>query len=247
MGNKKPAAGRRPHRSPLLCTYLQSVRKALNDKDFQPSDLRDFFIDLVWNNRDILPSHLKYFQGLRLVPANEWNRSTEWDNVLGFFDPQDRYIKLHGGLLAHPSKLQNDLLVALGESLLGRYVEKRRWIRQHGARRYEILLKSAEHRECYLTNSQLQTYLKLARMAPDADSDRVFRITINNDGGFLPPGLLFGLLYAWYLSGQGITMEYEMSLFRWPIKSLIPLHAKDRLRKKALVTFFRTKVFGRPE
>ena len=42
-------------------------------------------------------------------------------------------------------------------------------------------------------------------------------------------------------------MEYEMSLFRWPLKNLIPLHAKDRIRKEALVRFFRTEVFGRPE
>jgi hypothetical protein len=84
-------------------------------------------------------------------------------------------------------------------------------------------------------------------MAPDIVNPRIYRITINENGGFLPPGLLFGMLYAWYLSGQGITMEYEMSLFRWPLKSLIPLHAKDRIRKKALVTFFRTQVFGRLE
>jgi hypothetical protein len=81
-------------------------------------------------------------------------------------------------------------------------------------------------------------------MIPDPVDDRVFRITINSDGGFLPPGLLFGLLYAWYLTGNGFTMEYEMTLLRWPLKSLIPLHAKDRLRKEALVAFFRTEIFG---
>jgi len=236
-----------PARSPLLCTYLQSIKEALKDKDFQPASLRDYFIELVWQNRDILPSHLKYFHGLRVIPAEEWNRSTEWDNVLGFFDLQDCYLKLHNDLLAYPPNLHNDLLVALGESLLGQYVENRQWIRQHGARRYEILLKSASRRECFLTDSQLHKYLKLARMAPDPVNGRIYRITINNDGGFLPPGLLFGLLYAWYLCGQGITMEYEMSLFRWPLKSLIPLHAQDRIRKEALVTFFRTQVFGRPD
>jgi uncharacterized cofD-like protein len=246
-GNKKPSAKQVPGQSLLLCTYLQSIQEALKDKDFQSASLRDFFTELVWSNRDILPSHLKFFRGLRIVPINEWNRSTEWDNILGFFDPQDCYLKLRSDLLAYPSKLQNDLLVAIGESLLGQYIEESWWIRQHGARRYEILLRSAEHRECYLADSQLQTYLKLARMAPDLLNPRIYRITINIDGGFLPPGLLFGLLYAWYLSGQGITMEYEMSLFRWPLKSLIPLHAKDRIRKEALVTFFRTQVFGRPE
>jgi hypothetical protein len=51
-------------------------------------------------------------------------------------------------------------------------------------------------------------------------------------------------MYAWYLTARGLTMEYEMSLLRWSVKSLIPLHAKDRVRKEALVTFFRTQIFG---
>ena len=59
-------------------------------------------------------------------------------------------------------------------------------------------------------------------MTPDPVDARTYQITINNDGGFLPPGLLFGLMYAWYLCGSGLTMDYEMSLLRWPLKSLIP-------------------------
>jgi hypothetical protein len=39
-------------------------------------------------------------------------------------------------------------------------------------------------------------------------------------------------------------MEYEMNLLRWPLKSLIPFHAKDWIRKNALVTFFRHDIFG---
>jgi uncharacterized cofD-like protein len=256
MASKMPAAGtenrktrgiQQTIRGSLLCTYLESIKRELEDKSFQPPAMRDFFVDLAWENRDIHSSHLRFFRGVRVVPAKEWKRSTEWDNILGFFDPQDRYLKLHEELLSHPEKLQEDLLVALGESLLGQYIEKRRWIRQHGARRYEILLKPDGQRECYLTDAQVHSYLKLARMIPDPIDNRIYRITINKDGGFLPPGLLFGLLYAWYLSGRGLTMEYEMSLFRWPLKSLIPLHAKDRIRKEALVKFFRTEVFGRPE
>jgi len=246
-GNKKNRGSWQTIGGSPLCTYLESIKDALNDKSFKPLSLRDFFIEMVWANRDIHPSHLKFFRGVRVVPAKEWKRSTEWDNILGFFDPQDRYLKLHEELLAHPARLQEDLLVALGESLLGHYIEKRRWIRQHGARRYEILLRPDEQRECFLTDAQLHAYLKLARMIPDPVDNRIYRITINKDGGFLPPGLLFGLLYSWYLSGRGLTMEYEMSLFRWPTKSLIPLHAKDRLRKEALITFFRTRIFGRPE
>ncbi|MBN2319329.1 MAG: YvcK family protein [Acidobacteria bacterium] len=231
-------------RSPLLCDYMNSIKASLKKKDIRPAELRDLLIELAWENRDLQPSHLKFFRGVRVIPAVKWNRSTELDNVLGYFDPQNRYIKLREDLLFSSSRLRQDLLVALGESLLGRYMHNRRWIKQNGSRCYEITLKPEVEQECYLTDSQLRAFLTLARLNPDPENNRIFRITINRDGGFIPPGLLFGLVYAWYLSGQGFTMEYEMTLLRWPTKSLIPLHAKDRARKEALVTFFRQEIFG---
>jgi hypothetical protein len=39
-------------------------------------------------------------------------------------------------------------------------------------------------------------------------------------------------------------MEYEMSVLKWPPNSLIPHQAKERMRKQALVAFFRNEVFG---
>ena len=230
--------------APLPCRYLKSVEDSLRHKSFRPNWLRNFFIELAWENRDIHPSHLNFFDGVQVLTADKWTRSTEWDNVLGYFDPNDRYLKLHHSLLCNPARLREDALIALGESLLGRYMERRRWITQNGARCYEIVLKSSLELESYLTDTQLRTYLSLARMIPDAKDSRILRSTINKDEGFLPPGLRFGLLYAWYLCGKGLTMEYEMSLLRWPIKSLIPLHAKDRTRKESLIRFFRTEIFG---
>ncbi len=234
-------------RSTLLCDYLKSIEAALKNKDFHPRWMKEFFLELIWENRDIRPSHLKIFRGLQVIPAKKWNRSTELDNILGYYDPADGYLKLHEELLNSPSRLREDLLVAIGESLLGQYIEKRRWIMQNGARCWEITLRPVEQRQCFLNRAQLTAYLQLARMTPDPADDRIYRITINNDGGFLPPGLLFGLLYSWYLCGSGLTMEYEMTLLRWPLKSLIPLHVRDRIRKKALVTFFRTVIFGHPK
>ncbi len=245
-----PAA---PHRhSPVLCSYLCSIRDALGSKDFQPAGagLRETLVDLAWENRDIKTEHLGFFRGVRIVPAAEWNRSTEWDNVLGYYDPDDRYIKLHEALSGKPVRLRDDLLVALGESLLGRYIENRRWldnscIRSIGARCYEIALRPPGERECYLTDPQVRHYLQLAGMVPDAANPRVFRITFNNDAGFLPSGLMFGLTYAWYLNNTyGNAMEYEMALLRWPAGSLIPHQARERIRKQELVTFFRTEIFG---
>lgn len=236
--------------SPLLCNYLAAIRNALQGKDFQPALLKDVLVNLAWENRDIKPSHLDFFRGAKIVPASNWDRSTEWDNVLGYYDPEDRYIKLHEALVSKPIRLRDDLLVALGESLLGRYIESRRWIEtggshDTGARCYEIVLRPSPERECLFADTQVRDYLHLARMTSDPAKPRVFRITINNDEGFLPPGLLFGLMYAWYLNNSyGTTMEYEMALLRWSPSSLIPHQAKERIRKQALVTFFRTEIFG---
>ena len=249
---QSPETGKRaeassPNRNPLLCKYLDTVTKILSEKDFRPAMLRNFMLDIAWENRDIRPSHLMFFRGVRVISARRWNRSTEWDNVLGYYDPQDQILKLHKDLLANPARLREDLLIALGESLLGQYIQQRRWMDQYGARCFEIELRPSAQRECFLTDAQIRTYLRLARMTPDPSNDRIFRIVINNDGGFLPPGLLFGLIYSWYLCGSGLTMEYEMTLLRWPLKSLIPLHARDRTRKQALVTFFRKEIFGHRE
>ncbi|HSW38081.1 MAG TPA: 2-phospho-L-lactate transferase CofD family protein [Acidobacteriota bacterium] len=241
----KPPAGTAPF-EPLLCDYMQSIRESLERKDFRPKALKNVLVELAWENRDIRPSHLAFFRGAQIIPADRWNRSTAWDNVLGYFDPADGYIKLHENLPSDPARLREDLLTALGESLLGNYIEKRRWIKQHNARCYEIVLKTPLDNG-YLNEKQLCAYLRLARMTPDASDGRIYRITINDNEGFLPPGLLFGLLYSWYLNGKGLTMEYEMNLLRWPRRSLIPLHAKDRARKESLVRFFRTQIFKHPE
>lgn len=244
-GKTRPAI--RSNTGTLLCNYLSSIQNALREKDFQPSGLRELLVEIAWENRDISPSHLAFFNGAIVIPAKNWNRNTEWDNILGYYDSEDKYLKLHQDLLGQPSKIREDLLVALGESLLGQYIGQRRWIEHHAARSYEIVLRPETDRKCFLTDPQLHTYMKLARMTRDPMDDLKYQITINRDGGFLPPGLLFGLLYSWYLCGSGLTMDYEMSLLRWPLKSLIPLHAKDRARKEALVRFFRTEIFGHAE
>jgi hypothetical protein len=237
-------------RRSTLCGYMSSIRQALLGRDFRPPGLRDILEELSWENRDIAPSHFRHFKSAEIVEANDWNRSTAWDRVLGYFDPDSGSLKVHEKLLQKPARLREDLLIALGESLLGRYVESRRWLDQsgitgYGARCYEMRLRPDAERDCFLSDPQLQRYLSLARMEPDTRNALVHRITIGQKEGFLPPGLLFGLLYAWYLNNTyAATMEFEMSLLRWPPGALLPHQAKDRLRKQALVSFFRTEVFG---
>ena len=251
---RRPKDDRRVyHRSKqLLCDYWSAFNRSLGRKDFRPAHLRDCMLDLVWENRDIQIDHLGFFSGSRIVPAVQWNRSTEWDNVLGYYDPGNRYLKLHRQLLDDPERLKGNLLIALGESLLGRYIEERHWITpagpdSWGSRCFEIRLLPPRTRECFLSAQQLHDYLVLARMVPHPGDSRTYRITLNHNDGFLPPGLLFGLMYAWYLDNSyAPIMEIEMSILHLPEEMLIPHQEKEYRRKKALVDFFRKEVFGYP-
>ena len=71
-------------------------------RTFSPAGLEELLVELAWENRDIHPSHLAFFRGAVIIPAKNWNRNTEWDNILGYYDPQDQYLKLHEDLLASP-------------------------------------------------------------------------------------------------------------------------------------------------
>jgi hypothetical protein len=96
-----------------------------------------------------------------------------------------------------------------------------------------------------LNPKQLHDYLVLARMVPHPGQAGTYRITLNHNDGFLPPGLLFGLMYAWYLdNAYGPIMEIEMSILHLQQDMLIPHQEKEYRRKKALVDFFREQVFG---
>lgn len=248
-----PAAAAPRADTPLLCSYYREMGSILAEKRFSPRTLGDAMHEMIWENRDIRMEHLKYFRAARIIPASRWTRSKEWDNVLGYYDPADRVLKIHEQAGSDPERIRDNLLIALGESLLGRYLESRRWVNpgegiQWGARRYEIRLRPERERECFLEDGDLRTYLRLARMLQSPHDTNTFGITLNDQENFIPPGLLFGLLYAWYLNNAyGRIMEYEMSLLRWPPGRLIPYQLEERARKQALVNFFREIVFRHVE
>ena len=99
-------------------------------------------------------------------------------------------------------------------------------------------------RECFFSPAQLHDYLVLARMDPHPTDGITYRITLNNNDGFLLPGLLFGLMYAWYLDNSyGPIMKNEMSILHLQEATLIPHQAQEYRRKKSLVDFFRKEVF----
>jgi uncharacterized cofD-like protein len=235
--------------SPLFCSYHSEVEAILSNMKFTPKGLGKTMLDIVWENRDIRIEHLKYFRGVKVVPTKRWSRSREWDNVLGYYEPDDGVIRIHEQAGKEPELLRASLLTALGESLLGRYIESRLWINGEdisswGMRRYEIRLRPKADRGCFLDDKALRSYLRLARMLESPHDPFVFGITLNDQEGFLPPGLLFGLLYAWYLNNSyGRIMEYEMSLLRWSPEKLIPCQLEEYNRKKELIRFFRNLVF----
>ncbi|MCP4714941.1 MAG: YvcK family protein [Deltaproteobacteria bacterium] len=240
-----------PYRSgaQTLCSCRETFHDKLQDKLIRPKHMLKTVLDLCWENRDIRIDHLDFFRTVRIVSAGGWNRNTKWDNVLGYYDPADRTLKLHEQVTLNKSMLNANLLIALGESLLGNYKKSDRWLTPApedtwAGRSFEITLRPANQRHCFLTDSQLHTYLQLTRMVPNPRQASTYRINLNSDEGFLPPGLLFGLMYAWYLNNvYSPIMENEMALLQWPATSLIPHHVQERRRKQNLITFFRTIVF----
>ncbi len=67
---------------------------------------------------------------------------------------------------------------------------------------------------------------------------------INGDEGFTPPGLLFGLCYAWYLDNRfAPNIEYKMSIMKNEPGDLIPEQIRIVGRRRHLINFFREHVF----
>jgi hypothetical protein len=236
-----------------LCSYHSKAGAVLVEKQFSPKSLQQTMQEIIYDNRDIRMEHLRFFRGAGVIPAEKWTRSKEWDNVLGYYDPKDGMLKVHQQAAEDPESLRGNLLTALGESLLGRYLDARRWVNHEGGavwggRRYEIKLRPVEQRACFLGDAELRAYLNLARMRQSPDDSNVFGITLNDREGFLAPGLLFGLFYAWYLNNAyGEVMEYEMSLLRWSPQKLIPYQLEEYNRKQSLIAFFRNVVFRHPD
>ncbi len=112
--------------SPLLFSYHAEAGSLLAEKTFSPKSLQNTMHDIVWENRDIRMEHLKFFCGAKIIPTANWTRSKEWDNGLGYYDPEDGMLKIHEEVGNDPELLRDNLLTALGESLLGRYLESRR-------------------------------------------------------------------------------------------------------------------------
>ncbi len=206
--------------------------------------------EVIWRHHDILLQHLQLVQGIILVDSAHWRRCQQWDNVFSFYDP------LNGCITIRRDQLENSghyfemaFLVALGESLLGNYALEKRMadIDAEGesiGRVFRLTLR--ERRDCnsFLAGGELKTYLQLARMRVSQNNPLLYTRLVNGEEGFTPPGLLFGLFYAWYLDNRFAGhIEYKMSILRNKVSNLIPEQVRIVNRRNGLTRFFRETVF----
>ena len=247
-GGGSPAPGAEPRllTGPSASARMAAIGAALSRKAIRPVSLRKAVEDFLWAHPDVLPEHLAYFQGIQVVPESRWKRSREWDNVLGYYDPDARQIMLHAQALKETETLEANFAVALGESLLGRYIARKQWLddSRGGCRVYEIELRPAAERETFLPDSSLRTYLRAAQMSPRAGDPLRHWRPVAKGMGFLPCGILFGLVFAWYLDNAHVpALDFEMQMLQWPATRLLPYQVRARARHRELVRFFREEVF----
>ncbi|MDY0351552.1 MAG: YvcK family protein [Desulfobulbaceae bacterium] len=205
--------------------------------------------DILWRHSDILADHLRFTDGIILIQSSQWVRCQQWDNIFSFYEPAERMIFIRDDQAANPARLEMAFLVALGQSLLGNYAKTKTMgeLRENGekiGRAFHLTLQAEQEWQCYFSRAEVDAYLRLARMRPSAGEPGRYTRLINSDEGFTPPGLLFGLFYAWYLDNRFAThIEYKMSIIRHPVSDLIPEQIRIAGRRRGLIDFFRENVF----
>lgn len=221
------------------CTATRSAEK----------DIVSILEDIVWTHQDIPLSHLDYFAGITFISDKKWRRDQRWDNVFSFYDPEERLIKIREDRLWTRNSLEVSFLIALGQALLGDYAASKLITpllyenREIGAV-YHLTLKADAERTCYFDDEELRCFLRLSRMVEQTATH--FTRTVNGQEGFTPPGLLMGLMYAWYLDNRFAShIEYKMSIMNIRPTQLIPEQQKMRTRREKLIDFFRETVFGK--
>jgi hypothetical protein len=207
-------------------------------------------LDVLWRHLDIKFGHLANLGGVVLVAREVWSRSQKWDRIFSFYDPDDRLIKIRQDIFHDPERFELALLVALGESLLGNYAALKEMLPVDNAagplgRIYQLVLRPEAERCCFFGDHDLQEYLELARMCRSEKEPSIYTRLLNGREGFTPPGLLFGLVFAWYLDNRFAPhIEYKMAILHMEVPDMIPEQAKVCSRRRRLVDFFRRKVFG---
>lgn len=210
--------------------------------------LADAVLDIIWRHPDIHPDHLRCLKGLCLVHPACWQRGQQWDNIYSFYDPADGWIKMREDQAEDMDRLEMPLLVGIGQSLLGNYCAEKRIEpilsqgRQLG-RIYWLTLREPPRLASFLSAGQLDSYLQISRMSP-VTPKRLYARTVNGEEGFVPPGLLFGLFFAWYLDCRlAPNVEYMMTIMKSGPSDLVAKQSETVRRQEKLIAFFREHVF----
>ncbi|MBW2466551.1 MAG: YvcK family protein, partial [Deltaproteobacteria bacterium] len=206
-------------------------------------------LDILWYHQDILLDHLNNIRTIRVIDRKTWSRSQEWDNVFSFYEPAEKSIRICLDVLSDKRFFEPAFLVALGQAQLGNYAATKTMISveeggESVGKVYKLTIKPPEKRNSFLQDQDLVKYLQLSRMIQSETNKYIFTRLVNGKEGFTPPGLLFGLLYAWYLDNRfAAHVEYKMAVMKNDISDLIPEQVKMLSRRKKLVMFFRQSVF----
>ncbi len=219
-------------------------------KEIDTGGLEKKVADIFWHHQDIRIEHLALIKSIRVIPLRDWNRSQKWDNVLSYYDPGNGSINIRQDVRAEEGeRLETAFLVALGQSLMGDYAMKKKMlpIEHNGipvGTIFQLVLRKKKERSCYFTSEQLDKYLCLVRMNPSVDNDLLYTRLVSGSEGFTPPGMLMGLMYAWYLDNRlAPHIEYKMAIIRMDISNLVPEQVKMYHRRLDMIRFFRKIVF----
>ena len=235
-----------PVRQPPSRRY-EALRKRIFS--FAVNGASEQILEILWRHADIPLAHLDQITGVELIDTEVWCRSQRWDNIFSFYDPGDGRIKIRQDMLQHPNRFEIAFLVALGQSLLGNYAEKKemRPVVQDGEALGQVFcltLRGEKDLRAFLSLDDIRRYLSLARMRLSATTADLYLRLINGKEEFTPPGLLFGLTYAWYLDNRFAShVEYKMAITRAEITDLVPAQVNMATRRQALTDFFRKQVF----
>ncbi|MEN8190614.1 MAG: YvcK family protein, partial [Thermodesulfobacteriota bacterium] len=211
--------------------------------------VRDELTEILWSHKDIPLDHLDNVTGLCCIDGDSWKRDQRWDRVYSFYDPSDGLIKIRADQFSNQKRFEVAFLVALGQALLGNYSAEKKVLalgpgQEHLGKVYHLRLRDEQERKCFFDNERLREYLQLSRMVADPDDSSHFTRLVNGEEGFTPPGLLMGLIYAWYLDNNLAShIEYKMAVMKVAHSDLIPEQVNVLDRRKRLVNFFREVVF----
>jgi uncharacterized cofD-like protein len=223
------------------------ITSALEPKERE--QLLNQVVEIVWRHPDILLEHLEFVRGITLVTPEAWKRCQEWDNIFSFYDPLNQRITIRQDQTQDHNRFEIVFLVALGQSLLGNYAQDKGMKDLYDGTEtvgqiFRLQVRKRATLHSFFTLEDIDAYLRLSRMRPSQQEKLMYTRVINAGEGFTPPGLFFGLFYAWYLDNRfAANIDYKMSIMRASISELIPEQARLVVRRQQTICFFRERVF----